>query len=141
MVRGAQAIMKIPNPPMRKVFTIKDVPSVRKALLTLIADLSCGADVTESGRQAIDIIRWGKFDAVLLDIRCAHALAEEVVPSIRSLQPSLLANVLVITVEVADAKTLDLLAWYFELQVHSKGPIQEVEAILRGLLHLPPVPN
>jgi CheY-like chemotaxis protein len=133
--------MKIPNPPMRKVFTIEDVPSVRKALLTLLADLSCEADVADSGRQAIDLIRREKFDAVLLDLRCAHAQAEEVVPSIRSLQPSLLANVLVITAEVADAKTLDLLEWYFELQVHSKGPIQYVEAILRGLLHLPPVPN
>jgi CheY-like chemotaxis protein len=133
--------MKIPNPPMRKVFTLEDVPSVRKALLKLLADIGCEADATDSGRQAIDIIRWGKFDAVLLDIRCAHALAEEVVPSIRSLQPSLLANVLVITAEVADAKALDLLEWYFELQVHSKGPIQEVEAILRGLLHLPLAPN
>lgn len=133
--------MKIPNPPMRKVFTIEDVPSVRKALLTLLADLGCEADVADSARQAIDIIRWEKFDAVLLDIRCAHALAEEVVPSFRSLQPSLLANVLVITAEVADAKTLDLLEWFFELQVDSKGPIQYVEAILRGLLHLPPVPN
>src|SRR5208282_4562103 len=133
--------MKIPNPPMRKVLTIEDVPSVRKALLSLLTDLGCEADVAESGRQAIDLIRWEKFDAVLLDICCAHALAEEVVPSIRSLQPSLLANVLVITAEVADAKTLDLLEWYFELQVQSKGPIQEVEAILRGLLHLPPVPN
>jgi CheY-like chemotaxis protein len=134
--------MKTANPPMRKVLTIEDVPSVRKALLTLLADLRYEADAADSGRQAIDIIRWEKFDAVLLDIRCAHALAEEVVPSIRSLQPSLLANVLVITAEVADAKTLDLLEWYFELQVHSKGPIQYVvEAILWGLMHLPPVPN
>jgi CheY-like chemotaxis protein len=65
--------MKIPNPPMRKVFTIEDVPSVRKALLTLLADLSCEADVADSGRQAIDLIRREKFDAVLLDLRCAHA--------------------------------------------------------------------
>ena len=134
--------MRIPNPPMRKVFTIEDVPSVRRALLTLLADLNCEADMADRGRQAIDIIRWEKFDALLLDIRCAHAVAEEVVPSIRSLQPSLVANVLVITAEVADAKTLDFLEWYFELHVHSKGPIQHVvEAILRGLLHLPPVPN
>lgn len=133
--------MKIPNPPMRKVLTVEDVPSVRKALWTLLAHLGCEAGVADTGSQAIDLIRGEKFDAVLLDIRCAHALAEEVVPSIRSLRPSLLANVLVITAEVADAKTLDLLEWYFELQVHSQGPLQSVEAILRGLLHLAPVPN
>lgn len=50
-----------------------------------------------------------KFDAVLLDLHFAHAHTEEVVPGIHSLRPSLLANVLVITGDVADAKTLDLI--------------------------------
>ncbi|MFZ0964539.1 MAG: response regulator [Terriglobia bacterium] len=131
--------MKTPNLPLRKVLIIEEIPSVRNALLTLLADLSCEAEVADNGRQAIDIIRDEKYDAVLLDLRCAHAQAEEVMPSILSLRPTLLANVLVITGDVADAKTLDLIERYFLLQVPGKGPIQDIEAILRVLLHLPPV--
>ena len=133
--------MKIPNPPMRKVFTIEDVPSVRKALLTLLADLSCEADVADSGRQAIDLIRREKFDAVLLDLRCPHAEAEQVVSWIQWLQPTLLANVLVITGDTADAKTLDLIERYLLLQVPGNRPVQDMAATLRVLLHLPPVLN
>ncbi len=133
--------MKMPHPPQRKVLIIEEDPSVRNALLTLLAGLGCEADVAYSGKQAIDIIRSEKFDAVLLDLRCAHAQAEEVMPSIQSLRPSLLANVLVITGDVADAKTLDLIERYFLLQVPGNRPVQDMAATLRVLLHLPPVLN
>jgi len=104
----------------------------------LLARLGCKADVASSGKQAIDIIRSEKFDAVLLDLRCAHAQAEKVVPIIQSLRPRLLANVLVITGDVADAKTLDLIERYFLLQVSGNRPVQDMVATLRVMLHLPP---
>jgi DNA-binding NtrC family response regulator len=133
--------MKMRQPPLRKVLIIEDVPSVCNALLTLLSDLSCEADVADSGRQAIDIIRREEFDAVLLDLRCAHAQAEEVVPRIQSIRPSLLANVLVITGDVADAKTLELIERYFLLQVSGNGTLQDMALNLRVLLRLPPVLN
>jgi DNA-binding NtrC family response regulator len=131
--------MKMPHLPQRKVLIIEEDPSVRDALLKLLAGLGCDTDVAPSGKQAIDIIRSEKFDAVLLDLRCAHAQAEEVVPTIQSVRPSLLANVLVITGEVADARTLDLIERYLLLQVPGNGPIQAMAATLRVLLRLPPV--
>jgi DNA-binding NtrC family response regulator len=130
--------MKTPRLPERKVLILEEDPSVRNALLTLLAGLHCEADVAYSGRQAIDIIRNEKFDAVLLDLRCARAQAEEVVPSIQSLRPTLLANVLVITGDVPDAKTLDLINRYFLLQVSGKRPVQDMAATLQVLLDLPP---
>jgi len=134
--------MAMPYPPMRKVLIINDVPSVRNSFLTLLADLSCAADVADSGRQVIDKIRDEKFDAVLLHLRYVPAPAEEVGPRIRSLQPSLLANVLVVAADVADVKTLDLIEWYVRLQAPGKRPVQDLEAIrqaLRAMLRLPPV--
>jgi DNA-binding NtrC family response regulator len=130
--------MKMPHLPQRKVLILEEEPSLRNALLTLLAGLGCEADVAYSGKQAIDIIRGEKFDAVLLDLRCAHAHAEDVVPSIQSLRPSLLANVLVITGDVADAKTLDLIERYFLLHVSGNQPAQDIVATLRVLLHIPP---
>ncbi len=94
----------MPDAPKRKVLSVEDEPSVRSALLARLSGLGCDVDVASSGTQAIDIIRRAKFDAVLLDLRCAKAQAEEVVPSIQAVRPSLLANVLVITGDVADAK-------------------------------------
>ena len=131
--------MNMPHPQHRRVLILEEEPSVRNALLTLLAGLGCEADVVYSGKQAIDIIRSEKFDAVLLDLRCPHAQAEEVVPRIQSLRPTLLANVLVITGDVADAKTLDLIERYFLLHVPGNRPVQEMAATLRVLLHLPPV--
>jgi len=131
--------MKMPHPPQRKVLILEEEPCVRNALLTLLAGLGCEADVVYSGKQAIDIIRSEKFDAVLLDLRCTHAQAEEVMPSIQTHRPSLLANVLVITGDVADAKTLDLIERYILLQVSGNRPVQDMVATLRVLLHLPPV--
>ena len=131
----------MPHLPQRKVLILEEEPSLRNALLTLLAGLGCEADVAYSGKQAIDIIRGEKFDAVLLDLRCAHAQAEDVVPSIQSLRPSLLANVLVITGDVSDAKTLDLIERYFLLHVSGNRPAQDIVAILWVLLHLPPALN
>ena len=134
-------IMKMSHLPQNKVLILEEEPFVRNSLLTLLAGLGCEADVAYSGKQAIDIIRSEKFDAVLLDLRCVHAQAEVVVPSIQSLRPSLLANVLVITGDVADAKTLDLIERYFLLHVSGNRPVRDIVATLQVLLHLPPVLN
>jgi hypothetical protein len=49
--------------------------------------------------------------------------------------------VLVVTGDVADAKTLDLIERYFLLQVSGNRPVQEMVAALRLLLELPPALN
>jgi CheY-like chemotaxis protein len=129
----------MPYLPQRKVLMLEEEPSLRNALLTLLAGLGCETDLADSGKQAIDIIRNEKFDAVLLDLRCPHAQAEEVVSWIQWLQPTLLSNVLVITGDVADVKTLDLIERYLLLPVSGNRPAQDIMANLRVLLHLPPV--
>ena len=131
----------MPQLPKRKVLVIEEDSSVRNALFTLLAGLGCEADVAYSSKQAIDIIRNEKFDAVLLDLRCPNVQADEVVPSIHSLRPTLLANVLVITGDVADAKTLDLIERHFLLHVPGNRPLKDMVATLRVLLHLPPALN
>jgi len=122
----------------RKVLILEEEPSVRNALLTLLTGFGCKVDVASNGKQAIDIIRNEKFDAVLLDLRSPHAQAEEVVPSIQALRPALLANVLVITGDVPDAKTLDLIERYFLLQVSGERTVQDIARTLQAMLRLPP---
>lgn len=125
--------------PQRKVLILEEEPSVRNALLTFLADLSCEAEVAYTGREAIDIIRNENFDAVLLDLRCSHAQAAEVVSWIQWLRPTLLANMVVVTGDVLDAETLDLIERYVFFHVPGNRPVLDMAETLRVLLHLPPV--
>jgi len=97
------------NPPRRKVLIIEDEPAIRNVLYVLLAGLDCDGDVAHDTHQALSMLRQGGFDAVLLDVRSAHLPPHEMVSAITQLRPNLLGRVLVITGEVSDPKTLDLL--------------------------------
>jgi CheY-like chemotaxis protein len=122
---------------LRRVLIIENDPSARSILLTLLAELGCDTELAYSAQRAIGKIQSERFDAVLLDLRYANLEANEIVSGIRSIQPSLLANVLVITGEVADAQTLDLIEEHLLLRVSGSQPIQDTIAALRVLLRLP----
>lgn len=101
-----------PNSPRRRVLIIEDEPAIRNILYVLLAGLGCEGDVAHSGRQALAMVGRESFDAVLLDIRCSDIPAEQVVAQIREIRPSLIGRVLIITGEVADPATLELLERY-----------------------------
>ena len=58
------------------------------------------------------MIRQDRFDAVLLDLRSAHLPPDQMVSAITELRPSLVGRVLVITGEVSDPDTLEMLERY-----------------------------
>jgi CheY-like chemotaxis protein len=97
------------KPQPRRVLIVEDEPSIRNILYVLLAGLGCEGDAVPDGQQALAKIRREEFDAVLLDLRCSNINAEDVVPQIQEVRPSLVGRVLVITGEVADAATLDLI--------------------------------
>ena len=97
------------GPRPRNVLIIEDEPSIRNVLCVLLAGLGCEGDIAQSGQQALAMIRKGSFDAVLLDLRCSAMPAEEMVSAIKELRPNLLGRVLVITGEVSDPQTMELI--------------------------------
>ncbi len=99
-----------PNSLRRKILIIEDEPSIRNVLYVLLASLGCEGDVATDAQQALAMIRRDRFDAVLLDLRCAHLPLEQMVSAITELRPSLVGRVLVITGEVSDPHTLETLA-------------------------------
>lgn len=98
-----------PAVPSRKVLIIEDEPSIRNILYVMLAGLGCEGDVAYSGQDALAKISRESFDAVLLDLRCANLPAEQVVSKIMEIRPNLVGRVLVITGEVRDAPTLELI--------------------------------
>ena len=97
-------------PPRRRVLIIEDEPSIRNVLLALLAGGGCEGDFAHDIRQALSMIRRDRFDAVLLDLRTARLPLEQMVSAITELRPSLVGRVLVITGEVSDPNTLEMLA-------------------------------
>ena len=98
------------NPPRRKVLIIEDEPSIRNVLYVLLAGLGCDGDVAHDTDQALSMIRKNQFDAVLLDLRSAQL--PQMVSSITELRPSLVGRVLVITGEVSNPSTIEMLERY-----------------------------
>ena len=124
-----------------KILILEEEPSVRNSLLTILASLGCEAEVADTGRQAIDIIRHKKFDAMLLDLRCSRAQTAEVVSWIQWIRPTLLAKVLVLTDDAEDAETLDLIERYVLSHVSANRPLLDMAEALRMLLQLPQILN
>ena len=101
-----------PMSPRRKVLIIEDEPSIRNVLYVLLAELGYDGDAAFDTRQALSMIGKEQFDAVLLDLRSSQLPPEQMVCAITELQPSLVGRVLVITGEVSDPATLEMLQQY-----------------------------
>ena len=82
---------------------------MRNVLYVLLAAQNCDGEVASSSRQALAMISRESFDAILLDLRCQNVLPDEMLSQIAQLRPNLFGRVLVITGEIADAKSLELI--------------------------------
>ena len=125
----------------RKVLLIESEPVAREALRVLLSKMGCQGEVAADGQQALAMVSCKDFDAVLLDLRSSSLPPEEVVSGIHDIRPSLVGRVLVITGEVDDHATLDLVERYFLLQIRRSRVISDLVGRLRALLRLAPVPS
>lgn len=123
----------------RKVLLIESEPVVREALRVLLNELGCQGEVAANGQQALAMVSRKDFDAVLLDLRSSSLPPEEIVSGIHDMRPSLVGRVLVITGEVDDSSTLDLIERYFLLQIRQGRLTFDLAGRLRALLRLAPV--
>jgi DNA-binding response OmpR family regulator len=125
----------------RKVLLIEGEPVAREALRVLLSKMGCQGEVAADGQQALAMVSSKDFDAVLLDLRSSSLPPEEVVCGIHDIRPSLVGRVLVITGEVDDHATLDLVERYFLLQIRRSRVIFDLVGRLRALLRLAPSPS
>jgi DNA-binding response OmpR family regulator len=125
----------------RKVLLIENEPVAREVLRVLVNNLGCEGEVASDGREALAMIRREEFDAVLLDLRSSSLPPEDVVSGIHDMRPSLMGRVLVITGEVDDRETLDLIERHFLLQVRRNHMAFELVGRLRALLRIAPSPS
>jgi len=127
------------QPQPRKILIIEDEPAIRNVLFVLLAGGGCEGHVAYDIRQALGMIRNDSFDAVLLDLRSTNLPpADEIIPAITKVRPSLLGRVLVITGEVTDPETLATLERYTLPHVPRNKIVSDLWNSLRTLLAFTP---
>lgn len=125
----------------RKVLLVEGEPVAGNVLRNLLNKLGCHGEVAADGQQALAMVSRKDFDAVLLDLRSSNLPPEEVVSGIHDIRPSLVGRVLVITGEVDDRETLDLVERYFLLQIRQSRLFKDLSGRLRALLRISPSPS
>ncbi len=123
-----------PAAPIRKVLVIEDEPAIRNVLYALLAGLGCEGTAAYSGQQALSMIRRENYDAVLLDLRCFNLPTQEIVSQIRDLRPNLVGRVLVITGDVQDSETLDMIEHHCLPHISQNRITQDLWGRLKTLL-------
>ncbi len=125
----------------RKVLVVEDEPSIRNILNSLLGKLGLDTQTAQNGSQAIDILSRDKFDAVLLNLRCADLQAEAVVTHIEQIRPSLVGRVLVITGEVPDARAMALVERHFLPHVTDYDLLESLRRWLQGIFGIQSSPR
>jgi DNA-binding NtrC family response regulator len=118
----------------RKVLIVEDDAAIRNVLYVLLAGVGCEGDIAYSGKQALAMLSREKFDAVLLDLRSSNLPAEQVVSQIKEIRPSLVGRVLVITGELTDSQTLEVVERHCLPHVPRNRLMQDLWGRLRTVL-------
>lgn len=125
----------------RKVLLVEGEPAASDLLRVLVNRLGCNGELVTNGQQALAMVNRTDYDAVLLDLRSSILPPEDVVSGIHEIRPSLIGRVLVITGEVDDRETLELVERYFLLQIRRSRLIIDLVSRLRALLRIAPSPS
>lgn len=119
----------------RRVLVIEKESAVRNVVQGLLRSLGYETDHAADSREALARIGRQDYDSVLLDLRYGGEEAEEVIPAIHRIRPALVGRVLVITGEVADQRTLQMIDENFLVRITSDRVSRAVPDFLRALLH------
>lgn len=125
----------------RRVLLVEGEPAVGEVLRVLLKKLGCEGELAADGQQALAMVSRREFDAVLIDLRSSSLPPEDVIAGIHDIRPTLVGRVLVITGEVDDHQTLDLIERYFLLQIPRNRLINDLVGRLRALLRIAPSPS
>jgi len=125
---------------LRTVLVVEDEPSIRNVLCLLLAGLRCEGDIVPNAREALAMVEKRSFDAVLLDLRCSEMNATEAVSALKHLRPSLVGKVLVITGDVSDPQTMEMIRKNRWPYIPRHRVMEEVWERLRSVLGFSPPP-
>jgi hypothetical protein len=99
--------------PCRTVLEVEDEQSIRYVLRILRSGLSSGEETGVRSSKTLGEFSRDSFDAILLDLRCANLPANEpdshLRPNVREVRPRLVGRILVLTSEVSDLETMDMI--------------------------------
>ena len=90
-----------------RVLVVDDDPAIVEMFRILLAREGISVDVVTDGDTALQSLRGGDYDAILLDLMLPHTNGFEVIRDLKCLQPDVLNRVIVVT--AASQRTLECL--------------------------------
>src|SRR5438309_10228480 len=93
----------------RRVLTLRDEQSIRKMLALLSRQFGPFAEVSSDRRGPLARYTRETFDSMLLNLRCSTSLREERLSGVHEVRASMVGRVLVVTGEVRDQQTMELI--------------------------------
>ena len=93
----------------RTVVAVQDREHIRKIMYLLSSRLLCCTDRALAGRHHLAAISGQSFDSLLLDLRCCNSASPWAAGGIRDIRPTLLGQVLLLTVEVSGPGELEVI--------------------------------
>jgi DNA-binding response OmpR family regulator len=92
----------------RRVLTLRDESSIRKMLAFLSRQFGSLGDSSHDRKGPLAKFTRETFDSVLLNLRCTPSLREERLSGIHEIRASIVGRVLVVTGEIRDRHTMEL---------------------------------
>ena len=117
----------------REVLSIEDDISVSNVLFLLLEELDYGGEDALWGREVLATMDRADFDSILLDFRCQDFPLDQSLPRVTQLEATLVARVLVITVEAEHAEVLELLERHCTLRAPGRRLMDDVNRWLGRL--------
>jgi len=117
----------------RSVRIVEDGRTISHLLYALLVEANYEAEA-EAGRQMLAVVPRASFDVIMMDLRCEGSPSPQSFPGIIGLCPQALGRILCITVDLADAKSMDWVEGNCTPQPQSNNLLHEVWATLQNLV-------
>jgi hypothetical protein len=101
--------MQEPASGRRRVLTLRDEPSIRKMLALLSRQFGRLAASSSERKGPLAKYAPENFDSMLLNLRCSTSAKEERLSGVHEIRASMVGRVLVVTGEVRDRHTMELI--------------------------------
>lgn len=92
----------------RRVLTLRDESSMHKIMALLSRQFGAITEPLGNRKRPLPKFTRGKFDSMLLNLRCSLPAQEERLSGVHELRASIVGRVLVVTGEVRDRHTMEL---------------------------------
>jgi CheY-like chemotaxis protein len=129
----SQTKHEVPAAQRRKILLVGVEPSVQGLISTFLLTMGCMCTVVPKREEAPAILQREAYDAVVIDLGCSEADAEQALLRMKQIRPSLGDRILAMSNSGADSKMSELMERHDLIQLSQEGLLPRLWAMLQEL--------